>query len=89
MMNLEKFAGLVEEEMSVLELSNELQALGCEDIGYFGNMKDLLKDGNMVVATDENGEEHIQIYYDVTIMADENEESVHASFVKITAIEEF
>ena len=52
-------------------------------------MKDLLKDGNMVVATDENGEEHIQIYYDVTIMADENEESVHASFVKITAIEEF
>jgi hypothetical protein len=88
-MKLEKFAGLVGKEMSVLELSNELQQLGCEDIGYFGNLKDLLEDGNMVVATDDQGEEHIQIYYDVTVMADENEEVTEASIVKITQIDEF
>ena len=88
-MNLEKFAGLVEKEMSVLELSNELQKLGCEDIGCFGNLKDLLEDGNMVVATDDQGEEHIQIYYNVTAMADENEEVMEASIVKITQIDEF
>jgi len=88
-MNLEKFEDLIGEEMSVLELSNKLQNRGCEDIGYFGNMKDLLDDGNMVVATDQAGEEHIQVYYDVTEMANENEEVIEASFVKITKIEEF
>lgn len=88
-MNLEKFEKLIGQEMSVLELSNELQQLGCEDIGWFGNMKDLLDDGNMVVATDLAGEEHIQIYYDVTEMAKEGEEVTEASFVKITKIEEF
>ncbi len=88
-MNLEKFEKLIGQEMSVLELSNELQQLGCEDIGWFGNMGDLLDDGNMVVATDLAGEEHIQIYYNVIAKADENEESISASIVEITKIEEF
>lgn len=88
-MNINKFEQLVGKELNLIELSNELEALGCEDICNFGNLEDLLDDGNMVVATDNNGDEHIQIYYEVICKANIEEEAISASIVKIGNIEEF
>ncbi|MGL5765280.1 MAG: hypothetical protein ACRCX8_06535 [Sarcina sp.] len=79
---------LIGEEMSVLDLSNKLQGFGCEDICDLGGLEECLKDGNIVVAIDETGEDHIQIYYDVTVEAEEDE-VITATYIKITDVEEF
>ena len=85
---MERFEKLVNEEMSVIELSNKLQTLGCEDICDFGNWTEILKDGNVVVATDECGDNHIQIFFKITIESGEDE-VVEATEIKITNIENY
>lgn len=81
-----KFYKLLGFEGSVLDLSNKLVALGCEDICEFGNWDEILDDKNVIVAMDECGDKHIQIYFDVTITSGEDE-IVTASNVKITDFE--
>ena len=85
---MEKFKKLIGQEMSVLELSNELQKLNCEDVGYFGNMSEILESGSMIVATNEDGSEHVKIDFNAIIIADDNE-SILASMIKIIDISEF
>lgn len=89
MENLEQFKGLIGIEYSVIELSSELVSLGCEDICEFGNWEEILNDGNVVVATDEEGENHIQIFFKVTILADVIEEKIEASYIEISDVIEF
>lgn len=89
MINLEKFKSLIGEELTIIELSNFLEDLGCEDICEFGNWADLLDDGDVVVATDEFGEENIHIFFKTTILANSEEESITSSYVKILNVEEF
>lgn len=83
-----KFNVLVGYEGSVIELSNELQLLGCEDICEFGNWSEILEDGNVVVAIDECGDNHIQIFFEVTIKSGDDE-VVEATNVKITNVDKF
>ena len=87
-MDIKKFESLLNQELSIIELSNKLTALGCEDICYFGNWPDILSDGNVVVATDECGEEHIQIFFNVVFEAGEDE-TIEATIIKINKVEEF
>ena len=75
-------------EFSILELSNKLQRLGCEDICYFGNWEEILEDGNVIVATDEHGEEHIKIDFEITHSNGEDE-IIETTCILITDIEEF
>lgn len=82
-----KFEQLIGFEGSVIELSNKLVDLGCEDICGFGNWDEILDDKNVIVATDACGEEHIQISFNVTIAAAEEDEVITASYVKINNIE--
>lgn len=89
MVNLEKFKSLIGEELTVIELSNYLTDLGCEDICEFGNWSDLLDDGDVVVATDEFGEENIHIFFKTTVLADDEYSKVTDSYVKILNVEEF
>ena len=79
---------LIGGEFSILELSNKLQRLGCEDICYFGNWEEILEDGNVVVATDEHGEEHIKIDFEIVRSSGEDE-IIEATCISITEIEEF
>lgn len=76
-------------EMNIMELSVDLVRFGCEDIAEFGNMSEILDTGNMVVTTDECGEEHIIIEFDTVWIADGNEESIFASIIRITDVREF
>lgn len=80
---------LIGNEYSVIELSNVLQAKGCEDICDFDNWGELLEDGNVVVATDECGENNIQIYFNVSTLADTTEEVIEGSVIEIVDIIEF
>lgn len=84
----EEFQTLIGFNGSVIDLSNELQSMDCEDICYFGNMEEILESGDMVVATDEYGDENIQIFFDVTAKNREDEVS-EATIVHITNIEEY
>jgi len=43
-----KYKELIGFEGNITELSNKLQALDCEDICYFGNLSELMDDGNIV-----------------------------------------
>lgn len=79
---LENAKKLIGSTLDVRELSNVLMAMGFEDICWFGNMKELLEDGNMIVA-DNNGENQIQIFYNVIIFADEDDEVIDASLINI------
>lgn len=93
MLDLNKYSELVGLEMSILELSNELQSLDCEDICNFGNLREIIEGGDVVVTTDINndeicGLEHIQVYFTVTIEASDDEDII-ATQVKIDKIEEF
>lgn len=83
-----EFKELIGYEGSIIDLSNELQALGCEDICDFGNWEEILESGDVVVATDELGEEHIQIFFEV-ITRNANDEVIEATYIKVTNIEEF
>ena len=84
----EKFSKLINYEGSIINLSNELQILGCEDICDFGNWNEILDSGDVVVATDEYGEEHIHIFFEVLYRNGEDE-VVEATEIKIIKIEEF
>ena len=85
---LQAIMDLIGGEFSILELSNKLQGLGCEDIYYFENWEEILKDGNVIVATDEHGEEHIKIDFEIVYSSGEDE-TIHATCIWITDIEEF
>lgn len=82
------FNELVGYEGSIIELSNKLVDLNCEDICEFGNWSEILEDGNVVVATDEFGEEHIQIFFDITFK-NGVDEIIEATNIKVTKVENF
>ena len=86
---MKKFGDLINKEIDIIELSNELIKSGCEDICEFDNWANILNDGNVIVATDDHGENHIQIHFNITILANEQEEDIKASEIKITNIEEW
>lgn len=62
---IEDFKFLIGHEIEVYTLSNELIALGCEDILFLGNLEYILDSGEMIVETDESGDNGIQILFDV------------------------
>lgn len=80
--------GIIGYEGSVIELSNELVALGCEDICEFGNWSDLLETGNVVIATDEFGEENIIMDFEVIYPSGEDE-VIEATIVKVINVQDF
>lgn len=85
---INKFNNLIGYEGSVIDLSNELMQLDCEDICYFGNCEEFLRDGNVVVSIDEEGEKQIQIFFDVIYSASKDEVT-QATIIKITKIDMF
>ena len=85
---LQAIMDLIGGEFSIIELSNKLQGLGCEDICEFGNWEEILEDGNVIVATDEHGEEHIKIDFEIVYNSGEDE-IIEATCILITDIEEF
>lgn len=88
-MNIETIKNeILGKEFSIIELSNKLQALGCEDVCDFGNWDEILKDGNVVVADSKNYENHIQIFFDIEALASEDEH-ITATIIKITDVTKF
>lgn len=83
-----EFKDLIGYEGSIIDLSNELQVLGCEDICDFGNWSEIIESGDVVVATDEQGENHIQIFFEALFLHGEDE-AVEASIVRVTNVEDF
>lgn len=79
------FKNLIGFEGSIINLSNELQRLGCEDICYFGNWSEILETENVIVATEETGNEHIQIEFTVLFAAGEDE-IAEATIIKINDV---
>ena len=66
---IEDFKFLIGHEIEVYTLSIELLELGCEDILFLGNLEYILDSGEMIVATDESGDNNIRILFDVTTEA--------------------
>lgn len=62
---IEDFKFLIGIEIDVYTLSIELLEFGCEDILFLGNLEYILDSGEMIVATDEFGENNIRISFDV------------------------
>ena len=88
-MNIETIKNeILGNEFSIIELSNKLQALRCEDICDFGNWAEILKDGNIIVADSKNYEDHIQIFFDIEVLASEDEH-ITSTIIKITDVAEF
>lgn len=83
-----EFKELIGYEGSIIDLSNKLQNLGCEDICDFGNWSEILDSGDVVVAIDEQGEEHIQLFFDVVFKNGEDE-VVEATIIKVTNVTDF
>jgi hypothetical protein len=79
---------LIGYEGTIIELSNKLQSMGCEDICEFGNWSEILDSGNVVVATEETGNEHIIITFDIINTAGEDE-VIEATEIKITNVENY
>lgn len=73
---------------SIIDLSNKLVGLDCEDICEFGNWLELLEDKNVTVATDTCGNEHIQIYFEVIAEAGDGE-IIESTNIKIIDVVEF
>ena len=81
------FESLIGFEGSVIEMSNKLQTMGCEDVCWFSNWDELLEGGNVIVAIEtEHYEEHIQIYFQLQCEAGEDE-AIEASIIKIMDID--
>lgn len=87
-MNIEKYRELIGFEGTVLELSNKLVALGCEDICEFGNWDDILVSNSVIVAVDLCGEEHVEVFFDV-LHYNGSDESVVATEILVDRIEEY
>ena len=88
-MNIETIKNeILGREFSIIELSNKLQALRCEDICDFGNWNEILKDGNVIVADLKNYEDHVQIFFNIEVEASEDEH-ITATIIKITDVTEF
>ena len=83
-----EFLNLIGFEGSIIDLSNKLQNLDCEDICDFGNWAEILEDKNVIVATDKEGENHIQIFFDV-VFSNSDDEVIEATEIKITSVEEY
>ena len=84
---MKKFDFIIGQEYSIFGLSCELCRLGCEDIYDFGNLDEILISGEMIVATDECGENHIQISFDVKYLS-EDDEDIFATIVYVKDIQE-
>lgn len=78
---IEDFKFLIGIEIDVYTLSSELLALGCEDILFLGNLEYILYSGEMIVATDEEGEFNIRISFDV-IREDEDDFTDTTIYIK-------
>ena len=83
-----EFLDLIMREYDIIELSNKLQSLGCEDICEFGNWEEILEDESVIVATDEQGEEHIKIDFEI-LRSNGEGEVIEATSILITGVEEF
>lgn len=87
--DIEKFEwDLIGFEGTLIDVSNKLVSLGCEDICYFGNWEEILLDKNFIVATDNYGDEHLQIYFDV-IEEVGKDEIIESTIIKIIYFDEF
>jgi len=84
----DKFKDLLGFEGSIIDLSNKLECLGCEDICYFSNWSEILEHRSVVVSTDECGDNHIKVHFDVTFTNGEDE-VIEATNIKITNIEKY
>ena len=62
---IEDFKFLIGHEIEIYTLSIELLELGCEDILFLGNLEYILDSGEMIVETDESGDNNIRISFDV------------------------
>lgn len=82
------FIDLIGYEGSVLDFSNELQARGGEDICDFGNLEEIIESGDIVVAIDESGERHIQIFFEVTAPSGDDE-FIDGTNIMITNVENY
>lgn len=89
MVNLEKFNTLMGEEFTIIELSNYLIGLGCEDVCEFGNWSDLLNEGDVIVAIDEFADKNIHIFFKTVKFVDGGYQDIINSNIKILSIEEF
>lgn len=88
MINLEEVRNeLVGREYNIIELSNELQGLGYEDICEFGNWFEILESRSVVVAVEDNWEEHILIEFEI-VQENGIDEIIGATIVKVTDITE-
>ena len=83
-----EFIELIGFEGSIIDLSNELQVLGCEDICYFGNWSEILDSGDVVVSIDDLGENHIHIFFDV-VFPNGDDEVLEATIINIKNVVEF
>lgn len=75
-------------EYDIIELSNKLQGFGFEDICEFGNWKELLESECVVVAVQDDWEEHIQIDFKV-IKENDKDEVCEATIIEVLDIYEY
>lgn len=76
---------------NIIDLSNELQEMGFEDICYllkYGDMQEILENGDMAVSTDECQKKHIQILFEVLEVAT-SDEIIEATTIEITKVKEY
>lgn len=89
----EEFNELVGLEISILDLSNKLQALGCSDMGDIGNLNECISDGSAsVTGTRSEGDDcdydlEINVEFEVIKMPEEFYTDID-TVVKVTSIYE-
>ena len=83
-----KFNELIGFEGNIIEVSNKLKSLGCEDVCQFDNWSEILNDKNAIVATDEFGDSHIKLFFDILFTAGKDED-IQATYIKINNVEEY
>lgn len=89
-----EFKELIGYEVSIIDLSNKIYKIGqkvgavVDDICDYGNWSEILESGDVVVAIDEKGEQHIQIFFEV-LFTNGEDEMIESTIVKITNVEDF
>ena len=89
-MDMKKFKEFIDKEYSVLDLSNELIDLGCDDICNIGELSWLIKEENSIsVSTkefDETCDSYKELNFDFKMVQDD--EDINKVVVKIISVEE-
>ena len=89
-MNMKKFKKFIGEECTVLDLSNELIDLGCDDICNKGELSWLIKEENSIsVSTkefDETYDSYKELNFNFKVIHDD--EDINKVVVKIIDVEE-